>query len=115
MLSHARDLVWNGKKRVGDLANHHVDFVEMRHRDNHFAVSSARLFQHIGMRGMAREATHVQIRRHLVHQVRIFVDDRDIMLFASQAPSNSVPNAARTANQNMHGLQPLNGLSRPDE
>ena len=26
-----------------------------------------------------------------------------------------LPDTARTANQNMHGLQPLNGLSRPDE
>ena len=35
------DLVGHGKQRVGNLADHHIDFIKMRDRDDHLAVSRA--------------------------------------------------------------------------
>ena len=60
---------------------------------------------------MARDAPDVEIRGHLVHEVGVFINDGNIVLFPRQSPGNPVPNATCAANKYAHFLMPFDGHS----
>jgi hypothetical protein len=59
-------------------------------------------FQNVRVRRMTDDAAHVEINRDLVHQVRVFVDDRDFVLFTRKPAGNALPYAPGAADQNVH-------------
>ena len=56
------------------------------------------------MARMTGNAAHIEVGRDLVHQVRILINDGDVVLFARQATGNPVTHTARPAYQNLHRL-----------
>ena len=87
---------------MGDLADHHVDFIEVGDRDDHLAVRRPRPLQNVRVRRVADDAAHVEINRDLINQIRVLVDDRDFVLLARESPGNTLPHASGAADQNVH-------------
>ncbi len=101
-VAHARDLERHREHRVGDLADHHVDFIEVGDRDNHLAVRRPRPLQNVRMRRMANNAAHVEVDRDLIDQIGVLVDDGNFVLLARESPGNTLPHASGAADQNVH-------------
>ena len=87
---------------MGDLADHHVDFVVVCDCNDHLAIGGTCAFQHIRVRSVPYQPAHVEFNRDLVDQVRVLVDDGDLMFFARQPPGNALAHASGAADQNMH-------------
>jgi hypothetical protein len=94
-------LVGNVEDGVGDLAGHHVDLVDVGHRDDHVGVGGPCPLQHVRVRPVADDALDVEAVAQRLDQARGLVDDGDVIVLR-QALGNSPADLAGAADDDFH-------------
>src|SRR5512145_2018029 len=95
---------------MSDVARNHVDFIGIRHRNQHVGVGDAGAFENIGMGGISDEALNIESIDELLNQLARYVDDGDIIVFAGKIACNVETDLAGAANDDLHATLPLAGL-----
>ena len=94
---------------VRNLAGCHIDFITAGQRNDQIGVFYACTHQHLGVRGMPNDPSHVQPVLQDFHPVCIQVDNRDVVLLVGEAVGDGGPHLARAQYDNFHFPSPFNG------
>ena len=103
LLTDAGDLGRHVEQRVGHLTGDHVDFVGLRHGDQHVGVLGARLLEAGGMRGVAEDRLDVEIVADLAHQLGTLVDHRHVVAGGGQIAGDVGADQTGAGDDDFHG------------
>ena len=107
LAAQAGDLAVDGKDRMRHLAGDHVHLVGMGGGDDHVGVARPCPVKHVGMRGEARDALHVERLGRAADEIGIRIDHRDVVAFARKMPRDLPANLACPADNDLHGPVPF--------
>ena len=107
LLADAGDLDRDLEQGMGDLAGDHVDFVGVRHGDQHVGLAGARTIENIRPRGMADDPLRVEPVADAADQFGRGIDDRDVVVLACQLTGDVEADLPGTADDDPHRLLPI--------
>ena len=84
------------------LTGNHVHFIVERDGDQHIRIGGTGACQHIRMRAMTDNGSHIQRIRNLLDELRRLVDDCHIVLFRRKLFGDTEADLTRTADDDFH-------------
>ena len=87
---------------MGHLTGDHVDLVRMGGRDHHVGVPGPGPVQHIGIGRESGDPLDVQRVRRAVHEVRVVVDNRDVIALAREVARDLPADLPRATDDDLH-------------